>query len=156
MKQETTFDLYTPTCSQWKVRFMSVIALMHSARRLSSAPKNMTASAKLTLFALANRHNQETGRCDPSVETLSLDVGLSERAVRAGIRALEKARFITTTHRNIRTGAGRRNLTNRYRILGVRGGAGFAGGMGQDLPTNQTNRPSAFDDLAMLIEGGDQ
>jgi len=108
--------------------------------------------AKLVLFALANRHNQETGRCDPSNATIAKDMGISERAVRNSLRELEKAKLITTTHRTIRTGLGKRNMTNRYRL---KGGAHRAGGMGHSVPTKQEYTPSAFDDIAMLIEAED-
>lgn len=114
-------------------------------------------SAKLVLIALANRHNQETGRCDPSVTRIAKDMQISERAVRDGLRELEKAKLISTVHRTVRTGQGKRNMNNRYRLTGT---AKSAGGVGQDLPTKHTyNQPSAFDDLAMsicpILDGGD-
>lgn len=106
-------------------------------------------SAMLTLLALADCHNQETGRLDPSLSFLCQKTTLSERAVRDGLRQLEKAGLIYTTHRTIRTGLGKRNLRNRYTL---RGGAEFAGGVGQDLPPKrEVKQPSAFDDLAMSI-----
>lgn len=40
-------------------------------------------------------------------------------------------------------------MTNRYRL---KGGAQYAGGMGHNMPPKQEDTPSAFDDLAMLIE----
>ena len=107
--------------------------------------------AKLVLLSLANRHNQETGRCDPSIETVASDMGISERSVRSALRELEKKKRITTTHRTIRMGLGKRNMTNRYRILW---GAKSADGMGQNLPPKQEYTPSAYDDLAMLVEDG--
>lgn len=112
----------------------------------------LKASSSLVLLCLANRHNQETGRCDPSLSRLVDDSGLSERAVRSALRDLEAQRLITTTHRTQRTGLGKKNLTNRYRI---KGGAKSAGGMGQNLPPKQEYRPSAFDDLVMSLEGAD-
>lgn len=112
----------------------------------------MSAPARLVLLALANRHNQETGRCDPSISTISRDIQLSERSVRNGLRELEKLGLIQTVHRQVRTGLGRRNMTSRYRL---NGGAQFAGGMGHSLPPNlklHARATSAFDDLAMMIE----
>lgn len=117
-------------------------------------------TAKLVMFALADRHNQETGRCDPSMETIADDLGVSVRAVRDGIRALEKAKVIATVHRVQRTGRGKKNLSNRYRFLPFWSAADIAGGIRQDLPTNQegrrlaqpTPRPTAFNDLVGLVE----
>lgn len=115
--------------------------------------RKMSAPARLVLLALANRHNQETGRCDPAIACICADVQLSERSVRSALRELEKLRIIQTVHRTIRTGAGRRNLSNRYRL---KGGAQFAGGMGHSLPGNlELSTPSAFDDLAAIIDDGD-
>lgn len=110
---------------------------------------DLTPSARLVLLCLANRHNQETGRCDPSIKRLVKDSGLSERSVRNGLRCLEDRRIIQTVFRKATTGRGKANMTSRYRILG---GAKFAATLGQNLPPKQEYyRPSAFDDLAMSI-----
>lgn len=106
-------------------------------------------AATLTLLALAHCHNQETGRCDPSAKLICEKTSLSERAVRDGLRQLESAKLIATYHRTIRTGRGKRNLRNRYVL---KGGANFAGGVGQDLPPNmEVKTPAAFFDLAMSV-----
>lgn len=131
---------------------MSFTAARWAANAISET--DMSMSAKLVLVALGNRHNQETGRCDPSVVRISKDVRISERAVRNGIRELEKLKLIKTVERKVRTGLGKRNMTNRYNF---RGGAGFAGGVGQDLPTKQeVKQPSRFQDLAMILEDVDE
>ena len=110
----------------------------------------MSIPSKLVLLALANIHNQETGRCDPSVARIEKATGLSERAIRKSLRELESLKVISIVERKQRTGRGKRNLTNRYRILG---GAQCAGRMGHNMPPKQEyNAPSAFDDLAMMIE----
>lgn len=44
---------------------------------------------KLVLFALADCHNSESGRCDPSVAYLMEITGLSNRAIATSIAALE-------------------------------------------------------------------
>lgn len=107
-------------------------------------------AAALTLLALAHCHNQETGRCDPSLTTLCAKTGLSERAVRNALRQLEEAKLLATTHRTVRTGRGRRYLRNRYTL---RGGAQNAGRVGHRMPQKGKYRaPSAFSDLAMGIE----
>ena len=105
--------------------------------------------SKIVLLTLANHHNQETGRCDPSISRISKCAGISERAVRSAIRQLEELRVIVTVERKQRTGRGKRNLTNRYRIAG---GAQYAGRVGHNMPTKQEYTPSAFDDLAMSLE----
>ncbi len=118
--------------------------------------------AKLVFMALSDRHNQETGRCDPSVKTIADDTEISERAIITGLRQLEKAGLITTTHRTIRTGKGKRNMSNRYRLkTGPMGTAGNAPTPLQDMQTKQEpnkttpKQTSAFDDLAMSIEDDD-
>lgn len=127
---------------------MSLSALNAAFKHIEAV--KMALPSRLVLLALARHHNQETGRCDPSVARLQKTTGLSERAVRAGLRQLEELRLISTVERKARTGRGKRNLTNRYRIMG---GAQYAGGMGHNMPPNmEYNQPSAFDALAMMIE----
>jgi len=128
---------------------MSFTALSTALRMISE--KKLTNSAKLALIALASRHNQETGRCDPSLERIAKDMRLSKRAVRDGLRELEEKGLLETVHRTAKTGRGKRNLTNRYRLLPR---ANPAGRMGQNLPPKQESytNPSAYDDLAMTLE----
>ncbi|MFN3825982.1 MAG: helix-turn-helix domain-containing protein [Pseudorhodobacter sp.] len=129
---------------------MSVRAINQAFAVIQVKGEKLTPSASLVLIALSHSHNQETGRCDPSLATLCDKTGLSERAVRSGLRLLEGLGLVATTHRTIRTGRGRRNLRNRYNLAG---GAKFAGGVGQNLPPKEKyTAPSAFDDLAMSIE----
>ena len=127
---------------------MSIRALHHAFQHVAHV--KMGLPSRLVILALANRHNQETGRCDPSIATICVDTGLCERAVRSGLRELEVLKLITTTERKLRTGRGKRNLTNRYRIAG---GAQYAGRMGHNMPPKlETYAPTAFDDLAALID----
>lgn len=129
---------------------MSIRAINQAFAIIQAKGAKLTPSASLVLIALSHSHNQETGRCDPSLATVCDKTGLSERAVRGGIRLLEALDLVATTHRTIRTGRGQRNLRNRYTL---RGGAEFAGGVGQNLPPKEKyTAPSAFDDLAMSIE----
>lgn len=131
---------------------MSFTAISTALRVISE--KKLTNSAKLVLIALASRHNQETGRCDPSLERMGKDMGISKRAVRDGLRELEENGLIQTVHRTAETGRGKRNLTNRYRLFPR---ANHAGRMGQNLPPKQESytNPSAYDDLAMTLEDDD-
>ena len=130
---------------------MSFTAINRAFRIIAATPA-LKPSAKLTLLVLADCHNQETGRCDPSVETIARRGHMSCRAVQDGLKQLSDLRQISITYRQKKTGRGKRNLTSRYRILG---GAKSASTLVQDLRTNQEDkRPSAFDDLAMLLDGG--
>lgn len=126
---------------------MSMTALRAAFAHVANV--EMGIPSKLVLLSLADHHNQETGRCDPSIARLQKATGLSERAIRKAIRELEVLRLVTTVERKQRTGRGKRNLTNRYRIAG---GAQYAGRMGHNMPPNHNTTPSAFDDLAMSIE----
>jgi predicted transcriptional regulator len=155
---------------------MSFTALKEAMSAIQANP-DLSMAAKLVLIRLADVHNQETGRCDPSLPSISRDLGISERAVRIGIRSLEAARLIKTSHRQERSGAGPRCLSNRYKLFpqrkyNLRDPAGNAGGTRQEMPGNQEVsagassatgvasstpaygdfRTSAFDDLVMLIE----
>lgn len=58
----------------------------------SQQPK--TPTQKFVLVALADRHNGDTGRCDPHVERLAQDTGLGERAVRDALKVLTEDGFI--------------------------------------------------------------
>lgn len=126
---------------------MSITALRAAFDHIEN--REMSLPAKIVLLALANHHNQETGRCDPSLARLQKTTGVCERAARKALRELEAIKVIVTVERKQRTGRGKKNLTNRYRIAG---GAQYAGRMGHNMPPKQEYTPSAFDDLAMMLE----
>lgn len=131
---------------------MSLRAIQAAFQIIEATPE-LTPSATISLLVLANSHNQETGRCDPSIETIARKGAISARAVQNGLRQLADLGKIAITYRQQRTGKGKRNLTSRYRILG---GAKFASTLPQNLhPKLEYTAPSAFDDLAMLLEDGD-
>ena len=130
---------------------MSFTALRQAFRIIESTPE-LLPSASITLLVLANCHNQETGRCDPAVETIAKKGAISARAVQKGLRQLVSLKKISITYRQAATGRGKKNMTSRYRILG---GEQSASTLVNKLRTNQEyNAPSAFDDLAMILEGG--
>lgn len=62
-----------------------------------------------------------------------------------------------TEHRKAKTGKGKPNLTNRYRLtFGRRGGATVAGSMGRQLQgIGKDGHASQFDDLAMVLDDAD-
>ena len=131
---------------------MSIRALQAAFSIIAETPE-LRPSATITLLVLANCHNQETGRCDPAISTIAKKGALSERSVQNGLQQLAELKLVSITYRQVKTGRGKRNMTSRYRI---RGGAKFASGVVQDLhPNLKYTRPSAFDDLAMLIDGGE-
>jgi hypothetical protein len=117
------------------------------------ATHKMAAPSRLVLLALANRHNQETGRCDPSTARLASDVQIDERTVRKSLRELEALGLLQTVHRQARTGRGKRNMRNRYRILVGANGPVVVGA--NNPPNQEDNTPSSFRDLAMLLDDGD-
>jgi len=130
---------------------MSLTALKR-AFHIVATTTDLLPSATITLLVLANCHNQETGRCDPSVETIASKGAISARAVQKGLRQLVSLKKISITYRQAATGRGKKNMTSRYRILG---GEQSASTMVNNLRTNlEYSAPSAFDDLAMLLEGG--
>lgn len=128
---------------------MSLRAVNWAYSSVVAQADKLTPPAAATLVALAHCHNQETGRCDPSLATLCALTLLSERTVRRALRHLEAAGLIATTHRTAQTGRGMRNLRSRYRL---KGGVTVTGGVGSQWPANrEVYTPSAFDDLAMAI-----
>lgn len=125
---------------------------LKNAFALIAQTSSLKPSATITLLVLADCHNQETGRCDPAVKTIAKKGSISPRAVNDGLKQLSDLKLISITYRQLKTGKGRRNLTSRYRIKGA---AKFASTPLQDLQTNlEDTAPSAFDDLAMLLDGG--
>lgn len=58
-----------------------------------------SSTQKLVLLALAGRHNEETGQCDPSTIRLMEECHLGNKAVSNAIKDLEQAGFITVNRR---------------------------------------------------------
>lgn len=63
--------------------------------------QKLPCTQKMVLVMLADRHNDDTGRCDPSHDKLASDCGLSRRTVIDHIEALEKAGFLSISRRSI-------------------------------------------------------
>lgn len=126
---------------------MSLRAVIWAYEAVETADISPTAAS--VLVALSFFHNQETGRCDPSLSRICKRTKFSERAVRNALRDLEEAKLIGTVHRTLRTGRGKRNLTSRYILAS---GARRAGGVGHQMPTKGQYTPSAYTDLAMMID----
>jgi DNA-binding Lrp family transcriptional regulator len=67
---------------------------------------------KLVLIILADRHNNDSNRCDPSLELVAKDCGMSRRSVIRIIQELAKAGLITVIHRKVDTA----NTSNSYTL----------------------------------------
>lgn len=92
--------------------------------RLMSAVWDLTdgikSSEKWLLFTLAYKHNDETGRCNPSVTYLAKHCRLSERRTRDMLHSLERKGFIKV----LRVKAERGDYTsNQYDLSSLGGGA---------------------------------
>lgn len=61
--------------------------------------EDVSSTQKLVLLALADHKNEQTGRCDPSVERIARRTCLSERAVRGALAALADRGLIVIERR---------------------------------------------------------
>jgi hypothetical protein len=105
--------------------------------------QKLPALQKIVLLMLADRTNKDTGRCDPSIDRLAGDCGMSKTSVKNAIRTLISVGLITAIPQKI----GTVNLPNQYALnTGVGhdmpgGGAQCAGGVGHDTPPNLEVKP---------------
>lgn len=72
---------------------MSFQAIAWAVRQTLPCPQ------KIVLVMLADRHNADTGRCDPSHDRLALDCGLTRRSVIDQIGKLAAAGLLMVVHR---------------------------------------------------------
>ena len=77
--------------------------------------RGLTCAQKLVLLALANRHNPDTGQCNPSLDRLAEDVGITRRNVINHVNALVDAGHIVREHKVTTTGY----KASQYRFPGV-------------------------------------
>lgn len=61
--------------------------------------QKLPSTQKLVLLMLAERHNKDSGQCNPSLELLADDCGLSRRSVIDQIAKLQEAGYLTVRHR---------------------------------------------------------
>ena len=61
--------------------------------------QKLPSTQKLVLLMLAERHNKDSGQCNPSLELLADDCGLSRRSVIDQIAKLQTAGYLTVRHR---------------------------------------------------------
>lgn len=75
--------------------------------------RSLTSSQRLTLLALADRINRDTGQCVPSIATVMKDANLSERTVQNSLRDLIGAGLIERIVRYGKTGG---QVASAYRL----------------------------------------
>ena len=93
---------------------------------------------KLVLLVLANRLNGTSGRCDPSVERIASDAGISKRSVQRQIKALADAGLIEVRKRL----EGPSQLSSFYTLKMH----GLSGGVSISHPGSDTQSPGVVTD----------
>ena len=73
--------------------------MSHKATNWAVSVRGIKPQAKLVLWHLADRHNKDTGRCDPAQETLARDCEISRSSLNNQLRVLEAAGFIKRIQR---------------------------------------------------------
>jgi hypothetical protein len=66
----------------------------------------LSPNRKLVLLALADHHNGETGRCDPSIYRIKQKTGLKDRCIQGHLKGLAEQGLVTVQPRH--------SLTNRF------------------------------------------
>lgn len=141
--------------------------------------QDVPAMQKIVLLMLANCTNHYNGQCNPSHESLAKDCGMSVRSCKDQIGKLAEAGFLEIVKRS-KDGI---SLPNQYTLAMPKGrghqmptggqempdgGAGGARGVGQEVPTNQEDKPRTepgktyianpapkkYDAMAALLEIG--
>lgn len=88
--------------------------MSHAATNWAIKQRGLEPASKLLLWQLADRHNKDTGRCDPSQERLAEDCEMSRASVIRHLTKLEKAGLIRRIKRlNQRT---KRQESNSYQL----------------------------------------
>lgn len=72
--------------------------------------QQLPAFEKLVLIVLADRHNSDTNRCDPSIARIAVDAGMSKDAVMDTVRKLVKKGLVEVQNRTSES----RKITNSY------------------------------------------
>jgi len=67
----------------------------HKATNWAVSVRGIPAAAKVVLWHLADRHNKDTGRCDPSQDLLASDCEISRSSLNNQLKTLEDAGLIT-------------------------------------------------------------
>lgn len=73
--------------------------MSHKATNWAVTVRGIPAAAKVVLWHLADRHNKDTGRCDPSQDLLAEDCEISRSSLNNQLKLLEDAGLITRIQR---------------------------------------------------------
>ena len=73
--------------------------MSHRATNWAVSIRGIKPQAKIVLWHLADRHNKDTGRCDPAQETLARDCEISRSSLNNQLRVLEAAGLIKRIQR---------------------------------------------------------
>jgi len=73
--------------------------MSHDATNWAVKVRGISPAAKVVLWHLADRHNRDTGRCDPSQEKLSEDCEISRSSLNNQLRSLEQLGIISREKR---------------------------------------------------------
>lgn len=108
--------------------------------------KAQSAGAKLVLLMLADHSNGHTGQCNPSHKRLAEECEMSLSALKVHIKNLERLGLLEIIHKS-QDGV---SLPNQYRLNLEGVGQNLAGGgsesdrgVGQNLATNQEDKPGS-------------
>lgn len=73
--------------------------MSHVATNWAVTVRGIPPAAKVVLWHLADRHNKDTGRCDPMQETLAQDCEMSRASINNQLRILEDSGLISRFRR---------------------------------------------------------
>lgn len=89
--------------------------MSHLATAWAIQQRGIDPATKLVLWWLADRHNKDTGRCDPSQEKLAEDCEMSRRSVNTHLKILEDKGIIERIQRSdLKT---KRKISTFYRLF---------------------------------------
>lgn len=74
--------------------------MSHAATNWAIKQRGLKPAAKLVLWNLADRHNADSGRCDPSQARLAEDCEMSRSTLNVHLRVLEEAGLIRRVQRS--------------------------------------------------------
>lgn len=129
------------------------------AWKMADTENNITSSGVLVLTALAHFHNQETGRCNPSIARIAQRTKLGRSTIKRAIRELSDAGLLKVIYQKDRYKGAVKNHPNTY-ILASGGRSMVNRGVGPQRTPKETDKsaralPSSVYDLANIIDEGD-
>lgn len=126
--------------------------MSHRATAWAVAQRTGSPTRKAVLVALADRHNADTGRCDPSIRRLAEDTEMGERTVQRALGELEAAGFIVRQDRQRASGA---DTTRQYHLALDSTGQSGTGRVSQRHPSELEVEPSSTSVAnAPSVDGG--